>query len=317
MVVKVFLDDREREQFYEAGDLPLRLGARVVVEHAERLRVGKVIAKAPYFPRHKLKIPLKPVLRLATPDDVERTRGVTVREDEACQVAARVVAEQNLPMKIVHVRSSGNGNRLTVLYTAEERVDFRDLVRDLAQRLRARIEMKHIGVRDEAAITGAGVGSCGRTLCCKSWLPRFHPVTMKMVKVQNLSPGSTKITGVCGRLKCCVAYEYPIYSELARALPKVGQPIDTPEGPGTVQTQDILGEAVLVQLESGAQLRVTLEDIMRIATARYEERGGGHKCNKCGDGSGCGGGACGGGGCGNGACGTKAVGHEGGSGTPE
>jgi cell fate regulator YaaT (PSP1 superfamily) len=159
MVVKVFLDDREREQFYEAGDLPLRLGARVVVEHAERLRVGKVIAKAPYFPRHKLKIPLKPVLRLATPDDVERTRGVTVREDEACQVAARVVAERNLPMKIVHVRSSGNGNRLTVLYTAEERVDFRDLVRDLAQRLRARIEMKHIGVRDEAAITGAGVGS--------------------------------------------------------------------------------------------------------------------------------------------------------------
>jgi hypothetical protein len=140
---------------------------------------------------------------------------------------------------------------------------------------------------------------------------------MKMVKVQNLSPGSTKITGVCGRLKCCVAYEYPIYSDLARALPKVGQPIDTPEGPGTVQTQDILGEAVLVQLESGAQLRVTLEDIMRIATARYEERGGGHKCNKCGDGSGCGGGACGGGGCGNGACGTKAVGHEGGSGTPE
>jgi hypothetical protein len=120
---------------------------------------------------------------------------------------------------------------------------------------------------------------------------------MKMAKEQKLSLNSTKITGVCGRLKCCLAYEYPIYSELVRHLPKVGQPVDTPQGPGTVQAQDILAEAVTVQLDAGVSLRVTLDEIMQIATARHHERGGGHQCNKCGNGSGCGNGGCGNGSC--------------------
>lgn len=297
MVVKVYIDEREREQFYKADELSLDLGAEVVVEYAERLRVGKVVGKVPYFPLHKLKQPLKPVMRLATPEDLELFRRMTAREGEARQLAVRLGAGRQCPMKIVHVRSSSDGNKLTVFFTAEERVDFRDLVRDLSHRLRAKIEMKQIGVRDEAAITGAGLGSCGRTLCCKSWLPSFHPVTMKMAKEQKLSLNSTKITGVCGRLKCCLAYEYPIYSELVRRLPKVGQPVDTPQGPGTVQAQDILAEAVTVQLDAGVSLRVTLEEIMQIATARYHERGGGHQCNKCGNGSGCGNGGCGNGSC--------------------
>jgi cell fate regulator YaaT (PSP1 superfamily) len=281
MIVKIYIDEREREQFCKAGGLSLDLGAEVVVEYADRLRVGKVVGKVPYFPLHKLKHPLKPVVRLATSEDLERLRRMTAREGEARQLA---------------VRSSSDGYKLTVFFTAEERVDFRDLVRDLSHRLRAKIEMKQIGVRDEAAITGAGLGSCGRTLCCKSWLPSFHPVTMKMAKEQRLSLNSTKITGVCGRLKCCLAYEYAIYSELVRQLPKVGQPVDTLQGPGTVQVQDILAEAVTVQLESGELLRVTLDEIMQIVTARYDERGGGHPCNKCGNGG------CGGDGCGNGGC---------------
>ncbi|MFQ5803325.1 MAG: stage 0 sporulation family protein [Candidatus Methylomirabilales bacterium] len=292
MIVKVYIDEREREQFYKAGELSLDLGAEVVVECAERLRVGKVVGKAPYFPLHKLKQPLKPVMRLATSQDLERLRRMTAREGEARQLAVRLAVGRQCSMKIVHVRSSSDGNKLTVFFTAEERVDFRDLVRDLSHRLRAKIEMKQIGVRDEAAITGAGLGSCGRTLCCKSWLPSFHPVTMKMAKEQKLSLNSTKITGVCGRLKCCLAYEYPIYSELVRHLPKVGQPIDTLRGPGTVQAQDILAEAVTVQLEAGESLRVTLDEIMHIATARYHERGGGHQCNKCSEGGSCGNGGC-------------------------
>lgn len=296
MIVKVYIDEREREQFCKAGGLSLDLGAEVVVEYADRLRVGKVVGKVPYFPLHKLKHPLKPVVRLATSEDLERLRRMTAREGEARQLAVRLAVGRQCPMKIVHVRSSSDGYKLTVFFTAEERVDFRDLVRDLSHRLRAKIEMKQIGVRDEAAITGAGLGSCGRTLCCKSWLPSFHPVTMKMAKEQRLSLNSTKITGVCGRLKCCLAYEYLIYSELVRQLPKVGQPVDTLQGPGTVQVQDILAEAVTVQLESGELLRVTLDEIMQIATARYHERGGGHQCNKCGNGG------CGGDGCGNGGC---------------
>lgn len=292
MVVKVYIDEREREQYYRAGELSLDLGSEVVVECAERLRVGKVVGKAPYFPLHKLKQPLKPVMRLATSEDLERLRRMTAREGEARQLAVRLAAGRQGPMKIAYVRSSSDGYKLTVFFTAEERVDFRDLVRDLSHRLRAKIEMKQIGVRDEAAITGAGLGSCGRTLCCKSWLPSFHPVTMKMAKEQKLSLNSTKITGVCGRLKCCLAYEYPIYSELVRQLPKIGQPVDTLQGPGTVQVQDILGEAVTVVLETGVSLRVTLDEIMQIAAARYHERGGGHPCNKCGDGSGCGNGSC-------------------------
>jgi cell fate regulator YaaT (PSP1 superfamily) len=264
MIVKVYIDEREREQFCKAGGLSLDLGAEVVVEYADRLRVGKVVGKVPYYPLHKLKHPLKPVVRLATSEDLERLRRMTAREGEARQLAVRLVAGRQCPMKIVHVRSSSDGYKLTVFFTAEERVDFRDLVRDLSHRLRAKIEMKQIGVRDEAAITGAGLGSCGRTLCCKSWLPSFHPVTMKMAKEQRLSLNSTKITGVCGRLKCCLAYEY--------------------------------AEAVTVQLESGELLRVTLDEIMQIVTARYDERGGGHPCNKCGNGG------CGGDGCGNGGC---------------
>lgn len=282
MIVKVYLD--EREQYYDGSGLPLKVGAQVIVEHAERLRVGKVIGKAPYFPCHKIKERLKPIMRLATPEDVERIRRVTEREGEAVEVAIHQAQARDLEMKVVQVRASSDGKKLTVFFTAEGRVDFRELVRDLSQRLRARIEMKQIGARDEAVMTSPGLGSCGRTLCCKSWLLTFHPVTMKMAKEQKLSLNSAKITGVCGRLKCCLAFEYPIYSELARQLPKVGQPVDTPQGAGIVQGQDILGEAVTVQLETGDRLRVTLEEIMQIATARYHERGGGHTCiQSCGE----------------------------------
>ena len=293
MVVKVYLD--EREWYYEAGELSLKVGAQVLVEQAERLRVGKVVGKAPYFPHQKCGESLRPVIRVATAEDLERARRATERERETFDMAARLAQTRDLPMKIVQVRLTSDRKKLTVFFTAEQRVDFRELVRDLAQRLRARIEMRQIGARDEAAMTGAGLGSCGRTLCCKSWLPSFHPVTMKMAKEQKLSLNSTKITGVCGRLKCCLAFEYPIYSELARVLPKVGHPVDTPQGPGIVQAQNILRESVTVRLETGGSLRVTLDEIMHIATARYDERGGGQPFHKC-----CGGEGCSGGGCGNG-----------------
>jgi cell fate regulator YaaT (PSP1 superfamily) len=295
MVVKVYLD--EREQYYDAGELSLKVGAQVLVEDADRLCVGKIVGKAPYFPRHKLKETLKPVIRLATPEDMNRVRRAVEREREAFELAARQAQARDLPMKIVRVRLTSDGKKVTVFFTAEERVDFRELVRDLSYRLRARIEMKQIGARDEAVLSGPGLGSCGRTLCCKSFLVTFHPVTMKMAKEQRLSLNSAKITGVCGRLKCCLAYEHPIYSELVRRLPKVGQPVDTPQGPGIVRVQDILSETVTVQLETGERLQITLDEIMQIATARYAERGGGHLCNKCGDG-----GCAGGEGCGNGSC---------------
>lgn len=287
MIVKIYLDERER--FYESGELSLDLGVEVVVEHDERLRVGKVVGKAPYFPCHKLKETLNSVVRVATSGDLDRVRRTSEREEDTRHLAARLAVERNLPMKIVRVRSSSDGKKLTVFFAAEERVDFRELVRELSHRARARIEMKQIGARDEAAITGPGLGSCGRTLCCKSWLPSFHPVTMKMAKQQRLSLNSSKITGACGRLKCCLAYEYPIYCDLVRRLPKIGQPVDTPRGPGIVQEQDILSEVVTVRLETGERLRVTLEEIMQIATARYRESNGGQLCHACGEESGNGG----------------------------
>lgn len=289
MVVKVYCD--EREQYYEAGKLSLKVGAQVLVEHADRLCVGKVVGKAPHFPHHKLKEPLKAVMRLATPGDIDRIRRATEREEDTYELAVRLAETRGLPMQIVRVRVTTDGKKVTVFFTAEHRVDFRELVRDLSQRLRARVEMKQIGARDEAAIIGPGLGSCGRTLCCKSWLLSFHPVTMRMAKKQKLSLSSAKITGVCGRLKCCLAFEYPIYSELQRRLPTVGQPVDTSQGPGIVQAQDILRESVTVQLESGGRFRVTLDEIMHIVTSRYEEQGGDHPCHGCG--GGCGGGGCG------------------------
>lgn len=223
----------------------------VVVETAQGHEVGQVTWSPRAVADHLLAGDLKPVLRRATPVDLlERDR---FRREEAgvlaqCRAKAR---EHRLAMTVVSAEYSYDGSRLVVSFTAEGRIDFRDLVRDLARTFNTRIEMKQIGVRDQAKVLD-GVGKCGRQLCCSSWLREFNPVTIKMAKQQNLPLNPPEISGVCGRLLCCLSYEADVYEEARKQLPKVGAAVMTPQGEGRVRRVQPLRDTVTVRLEDGA-----------------------------------------------------------------
>ena len=165
-------------------------------------------------------------------------------------------------MSLVGIDRFLDGSKITVFFCADERVDFRELVKDLVQRFHTRIEMKQIGVRHQAKMVG-GLGTCGRQLCCSSFLDKFDPVSIRMAKEQNLSLNPTKISGMCGRLMCCLAYEYDFYSKEKKRIPKIGKKVNTAQGPGKVIRQNILREILTVQLESGEEIEISPEEIIK------------------------------------------------------
>jgi cell fate regulator YaaT (PSP1 superfamily) len=223
----------------------------VVVETAQGHEVGQVTWSPRAIADHLLAGDLKPVLRRATPVDLlERDRFRRQEIDVLAQCRARA-RDHKLAMTVVSAEYSYDGSRLVVSFTAEGRIDFRDLVRDLARTFNTRIELKQIGVRDQAKVLD-GVGKCGRQLCCSSWLREFNPVTIKMAKQQNLPLNPPEISGVCGRLLCCLAYEADVYEEARKQLPKVGAAVVTPAGEGRVRRVQPLRETVTVRLEDGA-----------------------------------------------------------------
>ena len=198
---------------------------------------------------------LKAVLRRADPVDLATMEEYRQREKMALARGREEAAELDLPMKIIKAEYSFNGQRLLFFFFAEERVDFRELVRALARSFRTRIEMKQIGPRDEAKLMG-GNGPCGRSLCCTSWLTEFHPVSIRMAKQQNLPLTPAEISGPCGRLLCCLAYENEHYVVVKNALPKVGTQVTTPQGKGTVVGLNILTESVTVRLQDNLTVEV-------------------------------------------------------------
>ena len=217
---------------------------------------------------------LKPVVRRATATDLlERDRFRRKEEDVLAQCRARA-REHRLPMTVVSAEYSYDGARLAVSFTAEGRIDFRDLVRDLARTFNTRIEMKQIGVRDQAKVLD-GVGKCGRQLCCSAWLREFNPVTIKMAKQQNLPLNPPEISGVCGRLLCCLAYEADVYEEARKQLPKVGAAVITPAGEGRVRRVQPLRETVTVRLEDGAVQEFAMAEI------ELQSGKGGRACSGC------------------------------------
>jgi cell fate regulator YaaT (PSP1 superfamily) len=223
----------------------------VVVETSQGQEVGKVTWSPRAVADHLLAGDLKPVVRRANATDLlERDRFHHKEEEVLAQCRAKA-REHRLPMTVVATEYSYDGSRLVVSFTAEGRIDFRDLVRDLAKTFNTRIEMKQIGVRDQAKVLD-GVGKCGRQLCCSAWLREFNPVTIKMAKQQNLPLNPPEISGVCGRLLCCLAYEAEVYEEARRQLPKVGAAVMTPEGEGRVRRVQPLREMVTVRLDDGA-----------------------------------------------------------------
>lgn len=263
--------------YFNPGDLrDLEAGDYVVVDTAQGREVGQVVWSPRDLPEEEIGGSLKPVLRRATPLDlVERDRWQHI-EPETLATCRTKVAERDLPMNVVSAEYSYDGSRLVVSFTAESRVDFRELVRDLAKTFSTRIEMKQIGVRDEAKVLD-GVGKCGRQLCCAGWLRDFAPVTIKMAKNQNLPLNPPEISGVCGRLLCCLAYEMDVYTEARSRLPKVGSVVETPHGIGRVRRVQPLQETVTVRLEVDDSLRdVAIDELGGI-----EGRGRGCGCTGC------------------------------------
>jgi len=260
--VKLTFGTTMRTQYTLPRDFPTREGDAVITETDWGNAVGWVVAEYASFPVETLKRPHRQVLRLATPQDLSQSLRIRDREKEARGFCEERVKERGLPMKVAEVRFSLEGSRGTFFFTAEERVDFRELVKDLARSLRARIEFRQIGARDEARLAPGCMGPCGRTLCCQSWLKEFHPVSVKMAKDQAFSLNPSRLLGMCGRLKCCLAYEWEMYKNLRAGLPKLGTLVMTHEGLGLVVDHLMLEETLLVELaETKARLKCRAADL--------------------------------------------------------
>ena len=258
-LVFVKLPNGKCEEF-DAVDLPFDVGENVIVESEKGLVLGKVLSA----PREKerrfmLKSPRK-VIRKATPGDLEQFEGNQQLEQEAFSFCLRKINEKSLNMKLVKTEVLLDRSKALFYFTAEKRVDFRELVKDLAAEFRMRIEMRQIGVRDQAKMI-CGIGSCGRELCCSKFMNRFDLVSVKMAKEQNLALNPTKISGICGRLMCCLAYEFPTYLELKKDLPKVGKHIVTRAGKGKIIRQNVLSQTVTVELEEGGEITIHASEI--------------------------------------------------------
>lgn len=284
-------------------------GQYVIVETVRGTEAGRVVIAPKKIAESDLGDPLKPVLRLATEEELRLLLSFKAKEKEALVQCAERVAQHALPMKLVEAEYTFDGSRLTFYFTAEERVDFRALVRDLAAVFRTRIELRQIGARDQAKLQG-GVGICGKTLCCSSWITDFGVVSIKMAKEQGLPLNPSKISGVCGRLLCCLSYENDNYIQAKQQMPPIGTVLDTPSGPGRVVSINVPKNCVEVMLESGVTIQLPVNEQKR------ESKGGCGSCsaNSANGGScgakkscGCGSGSCGSGGCGSGGCGSCGV----------
>ena len=240
-----------KNYFFDPKGLQVKMGDQVVVETAQGPEFATCTEGNHEVEDSAIVKPLCAVLRMATENDRRTVEYNRKKESEAFDICEKKIADHGLDMKLVNVSASFDGNKIIFYFTADGRVDFRELVRDLASVFRARIELRQIGVRDEAKMIG-GLGICGRPFCCSQFLDGFMPVSIKMAKTQNLSLNPTKISGTCGRLMCCLKYEQNAYEDAAKRMPKVESFVQTPDGPGNVKSVDLLRETVKVALDSAA-----------------------------------------------------------------
>ena len=240
-----------KNYYFDPCGLQVKMGEQVIVETAQGPEFSICTQGNHEVPDETIVKPLSPVIRMATDTDRRTVEHNRKREREAFAVCEKKIAHHGLEMKLVRVSASFDGNKIIFYFTADGRVDFRELVRDLASVFRARIELRQIGVRDEAKMIG-GLGICGRPFCCSEFLDGFMPVSIKMAKTQNLSLNPTKISGSCGRLMCCLKYEQNAYEDAARRMPKPESFVQTPDGPGNVKSVDLLRETMKVSLDGAA-----------------------------------------------------------------
>lgn len=264
LVVGIQFPESGKIYYFDPGDFELEVGDSVVVETAHGEDTGEVILAPQDVEVTNVLSPLKKVLQLAERQPVCKPERDTEKEREAFRIGEEKIRERGLPMKLVDVEYAADGSRLIFYFAADGRIDFRELVRDLAAVFKTRIELRQIGVRDEAKKIG-GLGPCGRPCCCNAFLEDFMPVSIKMAKEQNLSLSPTKISGLCGRLMCCLHYEHEHYHEMRKKLPHLGTYIETDAGPGEVVAADALTGNIKVKiaLEDGSSeiYQAPLEEI--------------------------------------------------------
>ena len=265
-VIGVRFQNAGKLYFFDPGPYWPTPGDFVIVETTRGIEFGEVVTGVRELNDEQLSSPLKQVVRIASAQDVQHAEENKLHEKEAYAICQKKIGEHKLDMKLVSVEYTFDNSKILFYFTANGRVDFRSLVKDLAAVFKTRIELRQIGVRDEAKMLG-GLGPCGRPICCGAFLGDFQPVSIKMAKEQNLSLNPTKISGVCGRLMCCLKYEQDNYEQTRKRMPKVGKEVSTPDGPGVVWDLNIIKESVRVRIQKGDSSELKdypLEQIQRI-----------------------------------------------------
>lgn len=252
----VRLRDKGAAYIYNAAELNVKEGDYVIVEHDRGLDYGQIISPQEASLDTKSKETIKKIMRLANESDLKQIEENRAKAREALGTCLKKIEEHKLEMKLVHTEYSFDRSKVIFYFTADGRVDFRNLVKDLAKIFKARIELRQIGVRDEAKFFG-GVGPCGRELCCAKFLKDFEPVTIKMAKEEGLPLNPPKISGLCGRLMCCLNYEYETYKILSKGLPHEGERIHIQQGKGKVISVNVFKRVATVELEDGTQIEVS------------------------------------------------------------
>jgi cell fate regulator YaaT (PSP1 superfamily) len=297
--------DAGRIYYYYSNDLELKLGDKVIVSTPIGLGMGEIVIEPTLVPKEKShayniltkkfdtdyvlanlspatldgsidsepKVPesLDKIIRKATKEDIESKEENTKLAQKEHDCCLRLIKEKKLPMKLVKTEISQNAKKIVFYFTSNNRVDFRDLVKDLLKELKMRIELRQIDLRDETKIMG-GIGCCGKTLCCSTFLRQFKPVSIKMAKEQNLALNPTKVSGVCGRLLCCLAYEMDTYTEMKKELPKIGRRVNTPEGEGKVIKVDIFSKRLDVLLDAGGLAHVEMSQIKELRDQKASDQ---------------------------------------------
>ncbi len=251
-IISVRFRGGTKNYYFDPKGLTVEPGTYVIVETAQGLAYAKCVEGNHEVSDSSVVLPLREVVRIATENDHKTAEANRKREKDAFGICEKKILDHGLDMKLVSVECSFEGNKIIFFFTAEGRVDFRELVKDLAGVFRARIELRQIGVRDEAKMLG-GLGICGRPLCCNAFLEEFIPVSIKMAKTQNLSLNPTKISGTCGRLMCCLKYEQNAYEDAVKRMPKNDSFVDTPDGIGNISNVDLLREEVQVRLDASPE----------------------------------------------------------------
>jgi len=263
-VVSVRFGNVGKLYYFDPQDCDVKKGDKVIVETSRGQECGDVGIGIHEVSDDDIVQPLRPVVRVASPEDIKKDEQNKEKEKQAFDTCLKKIKEHSLDMKLVDVEYSFDGQKLLFYFTADGRVDFRELVKDLAGVFRTRIELRQIGVRDESKILG-GVGICGKQFCCSSFLFDFQPVSIKMAKEQGKSLNPTKISGTCGRLMCCLKYEQETYDELSKNLPRNGTTVKTPDGAGTVIDSAILAQTVKVRIGEGSE---TVQHVYPVSSIR-------------------------------------------------